>query len=140
MVELAQRRHGPDAAIAHRIFLSMGVFLGLIALTYWFTAYEEAGTVMLGLAATLALWYGVYLWLRYQHLKATVPSAREPGGEIGPQEPDYLPHASVWPFVIGLGSAVVLNGLVLGVWVLLPGMAIVVFGTVGHIIQTRRRD
>jgi hypothetical protein len=140
MVELAQRRHSPDVAVAHRIFITIGVVLALIALIYWFTAYEEAGTVMLGLSATLALWYGIYLWLRYQHLKATVPSVRAPGGEVGPQEPDYLPHASVWPFVIGFGSAVMLNGLVLGIWILVPGAALVAIGTGGYIAQTRRRD
>jgi hypothetical protein len=140
MAESAQRRQSPDVVIAHRVFLGIGVALALIAGIYWFTAYEEAGTTMLALSSALALWYGAYLWLRYQHLRSTVPAARTPEGEVEPEEPDYVPHASVWPFVIGLGAAVVVNGLVLGIWVLAPGAALTVIGTGGYIRQSRQRD
>jgi hypothetical protein len=51
-----------------------------------------------------------------------------------------MPHASVWPFGIGLGAATVLNGLVLGVWVLVPGVALLAIGIGGWIRQSRRHD
>jgi hypothetical protein len=52
----------------------------------------------------------------------------------------YLPHASAWPFAIGLGGATVANGLVLGLWVIVPGVALMVLGIGGFVRQTRRRD
>jgi hypothetical protein len=52
----------------------------------------------------------------------------------------YLPHASAWPLAIGLGGATVANGLVLGLWVIVPGVALLLLGIGGFIRQTRRRD
>jgi Cytochrome c oxidase subunit IV len=52
----------------------------------------------------------------------------------------YLPHASVWPFTIGLGAATIANGLVLGTWLIVPGTLVMVVGIAGFIRQTRRRD
>ena len=52
----------------------------------------------------------------------------------------YLPHASVWPLVIGLGAASIANGLVLGIWVIVPGAAALALGIGGFVRQSRRRD
>jgi Cytochrome c oxidase subunit IV len=46
----------------------------------------------------------------------------------------------VWPFTIGLGAATVANGLVLGVWLIVPGAALMILGIAGFVRQTRRRD
>ena len=165
-----------DRKIPARVFLAIGVLLGVLAIIYWSTAYEEAGTVMLLLAAGLGLWIGVYLWL---HTRGTVgpvaesPAAPgdagpepapvvetgrfpEPGVAAGPPGPGagamvpvgtgttatrpYLPHASAWPFAIGVGAAAVANGLVLGLWIIVPGVALLVLGIGGFVRQTRRRD
>lgn len=123
-----------DAVVPWRMFLAIGVLVAVIAGIYWFTAYEDAGTVLLALTAVLALWYGVFLWLQWRHL-------RDPGtASPGHVEEHYEPHASVWPFVIGLGGATAGNGLVLGTWVLVPGLLLTLFGIAGFILQTRRRD
>jgi hypothetical protein len=53
---------------------------------------------------------------------------------------EYLPHASVWPFAIGVGSAAIFVGLVLGIWVALPGIVLLALGVGGFVRQTRRRD
>jgi hypothetical protein len=52
----------------------------------------------------------------------------------------YLPHASAWPLAIGLGAATVANGLVLGLWVIVPGAVLMALGIGGFVRQTRRRD
>lgn len=120
-----------DARVPLRVFLAVGAFVALLAVVYWFTSYEDAGTAMLALAAVLALWCGTYLWLQQR------PRAHQPAGDSGPA---YLPHASVWPFAIGLGAATILNGLVLGIWVIVPGAALLALGVGGFVRQTRRRD
>lgn len=127
-----------DRVVPLRVFLAIGAFMVVIGLVYWSTAYEEAGVVMLLLAGVLALWIAAYFWLR---LRATstaatpVEAAPPVGGPDG-----YLPHASVWPFAIGLGAATMANGLVLGTWVLVPGAFLLAVGVGGFVRQTRRRD
>jgi hypothetical protein len=131
---MADQPHGrtlvDDAVVPWRIFTVIGVLVTVIAGIYWFTAYEDAGTTMLLVAAVLALWCGVFLWLQYRRRLET--SAAE--------GTHYLPHASVWPFAIGLGAALVLNGFVLGIWVIVPGAMLLALGIGGFIRQSRRRD
>jgi hypothetical protein len=46
----------------------------------------------------------------------------------------------VWPFLIGLGASALGVGLVLGLWVIVPGVALMALGIGGFVRQTRRRD
>ena len=88
---------------------------------------------MLTLAAVLLLWAGTYLWLH----------ERRGGHEDVAGESDevlYLPHASVWPLGIGVGAVMVLNGLLIGTPVLVPGIVILVGSVAGFVQQTRDRD
>lgn len=144
-----------DRKVPARVFLAIGVLVSVLAVIYWSTAYEESGTVMLLLTAVLGLWIGAYLWLHTRSLGGPVAGAG-PGTEVGPPGPGvdepvpvgtgmtapepYLPHASAWPFAIGLGAATLANGLVLGLWVIVPGVALLVLGLGGFVRQTRRRD
>jgi hypothetical protein len=127
----------PDNVVPLRVFLAIGVFLMVIAAIYWATAYEEGGVVMLLLAGALALWIATYLWLR---VRATSPAAAEGSEPPGGASDGYEPHASVWPFTIGLGAATMANGLALGLWVLVPGAVLLAVGVGGFVRQTRRRD
>lgn len=174
-----------DRNVPWRVFLSIGVFVAVIAAIYTGTAYEWGGTVMLIVSSVLALWVGSFLWLRQRELEAAgegghepealarastaaeeaagagqaLPSSGAPGPAPGPDaggagavraaghsaaavEPasHYLPHASAWPFAIGLGAATLANGLVLGLWVIVPGVILMAIGIAGFVRQTRRRD
>ncbi|MGH9210345.1 MAG: aa3-type cytochrome oxidase subunit IV [Acidimicrobiales bacterium] len=127
-----------DAVVPRRVFLAIGVLVAVMAAIYWFTAYEDAGTVLLTLSAVLALWCGVFLWLGARPRSAA--AAHEAADADAEVAGHYLPHASVWPFAIGLGAALILNGLVLGIWVVVPGVGLMALGTIGFVRQTRRRD
>lgn len=128
----------PDQAVAWRIFAAIGAFMVVTAVLYWFTSYEDAGSVLLALSAVLALWFGTYLWLQ-QRRPAEATDTGAGAGDGGP-EALYLPHASIWPLVIGLGAASIANGLVLGTWVIVPGAAALALGVGGFVRQSRRRD
>jgi uncharacterized membrane protein YfcA len=130
---MAEGGRTDDAAVPWRVFVAVGVFMAMLAAVYWFTSYEDAGTAMLVLASVLALWCGAYLWLQQR------PRTGEPASPTATPSA-YLPHSSVWPFAIGLGAATVLNGLVLGIWVIVPGAALMALGIGGFVRQTRRRD
>lgn len=142
-----------DRKVPLRVFVFIGAFLGGLGILYWATAYEESGTVMLLLAAALGLWVGAYLWLQQRGPVGPVIEAEQAAGEAiaaegagpaGTGAPEglahYLPHASAWPFAIGLGAATLANGLVLGLWVIVPGAALLALGIGGFVRQSRRRD
>lgn len=152
-----------DPKVPARVFLFVGLFLSGLGIFYWATAYEESGTVMLLGGGALGLWIGVYLWGQLRAGTRADESGTDhpaPGGTsavdaegarragaaghaVGPvveHQGLYLPHASAWPFAIGLGAATLANGLVLGLWVIVPGVALMAIGIGGFVRQTRRRD
>lgn len=118
-----------------RIFLVVAAFVLLMTVVYGIFAHEDAGTTMLLLSAALGATIGGYL---------VVQSRRG----IEPASPDapsaaavhYLPHASVWPFAIGMGAVLLGNGIALGLWAVVPGLVLLGFGVWGFARQSRRRD
>jgi hypothetical protein len=125
-----------------RIFLGIAAFLVLATVVYGVTAGEDAGTTMLLLAGGMAMMIGAYLAV--QARRGT--DAAEPGreGEGGAEEPavdhGYLPHASIWPFGVGMGLVVMANGLALGLWAVVPGALLAGSSLWGYARQSRRRD
>jgi hypothetical protein len=124
-----------DRAVPWRVFVAIAAIVAVMAVIYWLVADEEySGVVLLALTVVLAAWVALYLWLV---LRGEGPAAPEPPAEV---HEHYLPHASVWPFAIALGAATLANGLILGLWVIVPGLALMVLGLGGFVRQTRRRD
>jgi hypothetical protein len=116
----------PDSVVPWRVFGAVAAFVAVLAAIYWFTSYEQAGTAMLVLASVLSLWASAYLWRSSSHQN---PEEHE----------DYLPHESVWPFAIGLGAFLLLNGLLVGGWFFLPGGVVMAGGVAGWVRQSRAR-
>lgn len=118
--------------------IGVGIFFGLVGLTYWFWGYEQGGTMMLVGTVTLGLIPGsYYLWWSH-HMKPrpedrTDGSLEEGAGVIG-----SFPSSSVWPFVFGMGIFLVVLGLVFGAWLMAPGFALVVSAAVGYSVESRR--
>ena len=124
-----------DRAVPWRVFLAIAAIVAVMAAIYWVVTRDEySGIVLLVLTVGLTAWVGLYLWLG---VRGEGPTATEPAAEA---HEHYLPHASVWPFAIGLGAATLANGLVLGLWVIVPGLALMALGLGGFVRQTRRRD
>jgi hypothetical protein len=123
-----------DIAVQFWIYLGTAVFLLTTAVVYWYLSYEQAGTVMLALGGGLGLIVAGWLWFRWRG---------RPGHET--ETPDEVaeewePHASTWPFWIGLGGATAAAGLAMTPWLIAPGAMVVVVGIVGWVGQSRRRD
>ncbi|MEY2421499.1 MAG: hypothetical protein QOI95_1566 [Acidimicrobiaceae bacterium] len=117
-----------DQKTQARIFLGISAFMALIGVVYWFASYEPAGATMLGLSSALAAVCGVYLQIQSEH---------EPTGAL--VEPHYLPHASVWPFGIGVGALLTVNGMIVGFGYAIPGLVVLAIAIVGLISQSRHR-
>ncbi len=126
-----------------RIFLGIATFLVLATVAYGVTSAEEAGTTMLLLAGGMALIVGGYLMVQARsHADAGDPDRPGEGGAGDPaaQGEAYLPHASIWPFGVGMGLVVMANGLALGLWALIPGALLSASSLWGYARQSRRRD
>lgn len=125
------------------IFTAIAAFLVLASAVYAAASSEDAGTTMLLLAAGMALMIGAYM--AAQSRKRADPAEGEADPGDGTVEPAgageaYLPHASVWPFAMGMGLVVMANGLVLGMWALVPGALLAGSSLWGYARQSRRRD
>lgn len=123
-----------DAQVPWRVFLGVGIFIAVIAAVYVATSYEESGSVMLIVAAILGLWCGVFLWRNLRKFEAG--QAGEVAGDHGAM---YLPESSPWPLGIGLGVTLVLNGLLIGTWFLVPGVMVLAVAVGGFARQSRHR-
>ena len=117
-----------DQKTQARMFLGIAVFMAVIGAVYWFASYEPAGTTMLGLSCALAGLCGVYLQIQSGHQ----PSEHD-------AEEHYLPHASVWPFAIGVGAVLAANGAIVGFGYAIPGLVVLALGVIGLVSQSRRR-
>ena len=121
-----------ELRVQWRIFLGLAGFIAFLGVIYWFVSYEDAGTTLLGLAAGLALLCGGYLF---------VQGRKRPAAESShPPAEEYLPHSSVWPFGIGFGLFLAVNGLILGPAWTLPGAVLVATSVGGFVRQSRHRD
>jgi hypothetical protein len=124
-----------------RIFLGIGAFLVAAAVLYGVTAREVAGTTMLALAGTFGLATGAYLVATTDRTVLDVDPDHPDYEDVPPAYEDaFLPHASVWPFAVGLGAVVVGNGVALGLWALVPGGILLTYALVGYGRQSRYRD
>jgi CDP-diglyceride synthetase len=104
-------------SVMARTLWSLSLFFFLIGLLYWITAREPAGVTLLMLCSGAS----IVAVLPY-HLR------RRPGEHL--PEHELEPSASLWPFIIGAGCVLAVNGLVLGPWLFVPGVALVVRGLV----------
>ena len=118
------------------ILLVVGVFFAVIAAIYWFTAYEDGGTMMLiGSFALGMLPGGYYLWWS-RRMKPRPEDLHEATIEDGQGIIDAFPSSSIWPF--GLGFFLTILGIALGFWLIVPGVAIVVSSLIGVTAESRR--
>lgn len=134
IVEDELDRRSRDAAVAARIFVFIGSTIGTMSLIYLLTD-DDAGQMMLGVASLLGLWCGIFLWRNRTTGPSTLDAHRDALDEL-----QYLPHASAWPFWIGLATFLITNGLVLGTWFLVPGVVVLLVGLGGFIRQSRARS
>jgi Cytochrome c oxidase subunit IV len=118
-------------------FLGITTFFAVVGAIYWFTSYEDAGTVMLVAAALLGIVAGGYLLFQSRRFPprpqdrsdATVADA------VGAVE--RFPSPTIWPFVFGFGVTMLFTGFAFGLYVALGGGILAGLGTVGLVRQSR---
>ena len=118
-----------------KVFGGIAAFIAVIAVVYWFVSYEHAGTTFLGLAAVMVMITGAYVAFPRKAVPDT--GDHEPGHD--PHDGVWFPEASIWPFAIGAGMVLVANGLLIGIWLLIPAVIFLGWALAGMIRQGRRR-
>jgi len=122
-----------------RIFLGVTVFFVVIGLVYWFTSYEDAGSVMLAGSAVLGVVAGGYLWLQARRMAPRPEDRADASVSEGAGPVDEFPTASIWPIGIALGATMLATGLVFGLAVVLLGSVLFGFSVIGMILESRGR-
>jgi Cytochrome c oxidase subunit IV len=117
---------------AWKLFAGGAAFFGVVDLIYWFTSYEEAGTVMLGLAVGGLALIAVYLRIHAQ--RTGIPPEDRPDAQPADATGDigYFPASSIWPFVMATGVVVLANAFVFGVWLAILGGFLFLTAVVGY--------
>jgi hypothetical protein len=120
------------------ILLFLGVFFGLVGVVYWFWSYEQAGTAMLVGTCTLGFLPGSYYWYWHRRMGKRVEDRDDASIAEGAGDIDSFPSSSIWPFVLGMGAFLTVNSLVFGIWLIFPGISLILTALVGVTAESRR--
>jgi Cytochrome c oxidase subunit IV len=118
--------------------IGIGVFFGIIGTIYWFTAYEDAGFLMLIGTTGLGLLPGLYyLWWTY-HMKVRPDDDPEAKVEDGAGSVDSFPASSIWPFIMGMGATMLVLTFVFGLWLAPIAGSLLLSALIGATVESRR--
>ncbi len=121
-----------------RVYLGVTAFFVVIGLVYWFTSYEQAGSVMLAASALMGLVAGGSIWLISRHADPRVEDDSDATIAAGAGPIGVFPTQSIWPFAVGLSAAVFASGFAFGVWLVMVGGVAFVLAIFGYIGEARR--
>jgi len=120
------------------LFLGCGVFFIGADIVYWYTSKDPTGTTALALAVALGLLIGFYTLFTGRRLPPRPED--NPEGEIveGTGEIGFFSPHSWWPLFLGLAAAVLALGVAFGWWLVLIGLMLVVFTSIGFVFEYYR--
>ncbi len=121
-----------------RMFLGLGAFVAPITALYWFTSYEHAGSAMMAFFVLAFVFIGVFLLTQARRTGPRPEDRTDATPADGAEDLGFFPSRSVWPFALAVGAVVVGYGLVFSGWLVLPGLGVLVFATVGYAAEAQR--
>jgi hypothetical protein len=120
------------------LLLFLGVFFGIVGIVYWFWSYEQAGTAMLVGTSLLGFLPGGYYFFWHRRMGQRVEDRDDATIEEGAGDINSFPSSSIWPFVLGMGAFLTLMSLVFGIWLIFPGISLILTALVGVTAESRR--
>jgi hypothetical protein len=117
--------------------LFLSAFGAVIAAIYWWTSYDDGGSIMLVGFCLLGLLPGLYYlwWSRRMGVRAE----DDPKAELssGAGFVGYFPSASIYPFMLGMGALMVALALVFGFWTAIFGFFLAISAVIGVVVESR---
>lgn len=120
------------------LLMGVAVFFALVGVIYWFWGYEQGGTMMLVGTTLLGFLPGTYYFWWSRRMKPRPEDRPDATLEEGAGVIGAFPDSSIWPFVLGMGLFLVVLSVVFGLWLLGPGLALVLSAAVGVTVESRR--
>ena len=121
-----------------RILIFLGLFFGAMCAVYWLWGHEDAGGVMMFGGMLLGFLPGGYYYWWSRRMPARPEDRGDANVEDGAGVIGTFPGSSIFPFTLGMGAWLSVLAMVFGVWLLLPGIGLVVWGLTGATAESRR--
>ena len=121
-----------------RVFLGVTVFFVVIGLVYWFTSYEDAGSIMLAACAGMGVVAGGAILLLSRGAAPRPEDDPDATPESGAGVVDVFPTYSIWPFAVGLSAALLASGFAFGAWLVIIGGGAFAVSVICWILDVRR--
>ena len=122
-----------------KFLMGAGAFSVVVAIVYWYLGYESAGFVMLLFMGLAAAFVGAYiLWKAGGERR--VYAEDDPNAEHGKQAGEHVgwfSSGSIWPLVMGIGTATALQGFIWGFWLFYTGAVLFLWAVIGFMMESR---
>jgi hypothetical protein len=118
-----------------KLIVGSAVFLGVVYAIYWFTSYEDAGSVMLLFSACAYLMLGSFLLMQWRRRKSHPRPEDDPRADQTPADLGFFPSASIWPAGIGLGAIFIGFALIWGNWYFLIALPLILGSIIGFSVE-----
>ena len=118
--------------------IGVGIFFGIVGAVYWFTSYEDGGTMMLVGTCLLGLVPGSYYMFWHRKMGNRLEDRQDATIEEGAGVISAFPGSSIWPFVLGMGAFMTVLAFAFGIWFIFPAFGLIVTALVGVTAESRR--
>jgi hypothetical protein len=136
------------------MLLRISVFGFAAGVVYWFLSYEPLGTVALLLLGVGSGFAGLILLQEQRQRGGTgesravslrrlagVPPQDPPGPrDLEAEDLGVLPLPAIWPLAASLGVAMLLTGLVYGLWLVVLGLGLLGYAAWGWLAAVNREN
>jgi Cytochrome c oxidase subunit IV len=120
------------------VLLGVATFFGIVGVVYWFTSYEDGGTMMLVGTCLLGLLPGSYYLWWHRRMGDRPEDRKDATVEEGEGQIATFPNSSIWPFVLGMGAFMLVLAFAFGSWFFFPAVGLMLTALVGVTAESRR--
>jgi len=120
------------------VLLGVATFFGIVGVVYWFTSYEDGGTMMLVGTCLLGLLPGSYYLWWHRRIGDRPEDRDDATVEEGAGQIATFPNSSIWPFILGMGAFMLVLAFAFGSWFFFPAVGLILTALIGVTAESRR--
>jgi hypothetical protein len=120
------------------VLLGVATFFGIVGVVYWFTSYEDGGTMMLVGTCLLGLLPGSYYLWWHRRIGDRPEDRDDATVEEGAGQIATFPNSSIWPFILGMGAFMLVLAFAFGSWFFFPAVGLILTALLGVTAESRR--